>query len=351
MMTGQPKSGVTVTWKVVGLVAKTAVVAIMLVVPFSGIGRYELGVLTQALVIALAVIGFDAFSGYTGRINFGVAGFVALGAYTYAILHTTTGLGYMTVFLIVVVGGVLISFALSLLFLRLKDELIAMATLVFGLVVYHASFAFYEITGGDDGIRSPDPTVAGTELEEEVVYLIALGILLVAFWALGRLYHSRVGRALTAVRLDEPAAITLGIAPAKYLRLMFVISGAVMILAGWLFAQTTFRVSSTDFGLLFTFDVVIMGILGGQRGRWALFIGVALMTWIDIQLAGLENWGLAVYGVILLVLVFVLPGGLASLVHGLWSRFRGRRTPWARAETAQVSKPRLSSVEPGGVNS
>lgn len=306
-----------------------AVLIAMASVPLLPIGRYELRLLTTMVVLSAIVVGFDSFFGHTGLLNLGTSGFVALGAYSYVLLRDPGGLSYGVTFVITLGLAVLVSWGLSWLFLRLRGELMAMATLVFSLVIWRGASSLYTITGGDDGISVPAPVVGGFALGDEAVYLMALAYLAIVFWGLGRLYDSRVGRALTAIRTDEEAAVTLGVPVRRHLLEMFVLSGVVMFLGGWMQAQTVRRVSANDFGLLFAFDILVMTMVAGARSRWGLFVGVAVMTMARERIAVLEEWTLAVSGLILLAIVFLAPRGLAGLVDAVRTARRGTLDRWS----------------------
>ncbi|MGK2850824.1 MAG: branched-chain amino acid ABC transporter permease [Candidatus Limnocylindrales bacterium] len=297
------------------------------------------------LIDAVILLGFHAFMGYTGQINFGVSGFVAIGAYMFVLGQTKIGLPYPIALAAAIPVGVAVSFVLSELFLRLRGHMMAIATLVFGLVVWLMARSLIEFTGGDDGIPSVRPELFGERLGYEPVYYLTLAIVVIIFLLVERLVHSRVGRALTSVEHDELLAATVGVNTHHYLRLMFIVSGTAMVLGGALYAQNARWVSANDFSLLLSFDILVMALVGGVGHNRGMFAGIAVMMVVGELLTGLQEWRLAVSGVVLLAILFLAPQGIAGELGAFMERrARFRRLAPGHSPVATVA----GSVKPGG---
>ncbi len=327
----------------VGIVG-LALLGVALVFPLLDIGAFPRGLAMTFLIDSVIVLGFNAFMGYTGQINFGVSGFVAIGAYLYVLAQTRLGLPYPVALAAAIPVGIVISFALSELFLRLRGHMMAIATLVFGLVVWLMARSLIEFTGGDDGIPSVRPRLFDERLGFEPVYYVTLAVMIVTFLLIERLVHSRIGRALTAVAHDELLGATVGVNNHHYLRLMFVVSGTVMVLGGALQAQNARWVSANDFSLLLSFDILVMTLVGGVGHNRGMFAGVAVMMVVGEALTGLQEWRLAVSGLVLLGILFVAPRGIAGELGAFMERYGPRRPRLTDRGLAAAS---VAPVKPG----
>lgn len=307
------------------LVAGLLLLVGALALPWLGLGSFFQGLAMTFLIDVAIVLGFHVFMGYTGQINFGVSGFVAVGAYAYLLLQRDLGLPYPLAVLLTIPIGVVLSLVLSELFLRLRGHMMAIATLVFGLVVWLMARSFIQITGGDDGIPSIKPELFGERLDFMWVFYIALIVVVLLFLLVERIVHSRMGRALNAVEHDELVAATVGIDTRHYLRLVFVISGTAMVLGGVLYAQHARWVSANDFSVALSFDILVMTLVGGVGHNRGMFAGVAVMMAVGEALSGLQEWRLMLSGIVLLAILFLAPQGIAGELTAYRARRRAGR--------------------------
>lgn len=235
-----------------------------------------------------------------GLLSLGNAAFMGIGAYTSALL--TLHLGWP--FAAVVAAGAVLPALVALLIgaptLRLAGVYLAMATLAFGEVVRVALLNF-EITGGPLGL---DGIPQKTQLWH---ILLALSVLV---WFFQRLRHSKFGRSLGAIREDETAAAVMGIDVARYKRLAFVIGALIAGVAGALNAHYTFFLSPREYGFDPAVDILTMAVLGGTSSFVGPMLGAALLTILPEALRFLEDYRLAVNGLILIIVTVWLPRGL-----------------------------------------
>ena len=139
--------------------------------------------------------------GYTGQLSLGHAAFMSLGAYTSALATLRLGLPFGAALLIGAVVAALFGIVIGLPTLQLKGDYLAIATLGFGEIV-RIVFLNLDITGGAVGLRG---------IPKETDFLWVICLVLITGFALNRIIHSRVGRALLAIREDETAAESMGI--------------------------------------------------------------------------------------------------------------------------------------------
>jgi len=288
-----------------------------------------------ALTYALACLGLNLHWGATGLFNVGVAGFVAVGAYTSAILTASPspdrlgGLAWP-----IAVGWVgaalaagVVALGVGLVTLRLRHDYLAIATFGIAVTIQLLAVNLIPLTGGPFGIHGvprPFSGLVAAPLGRNVAY-VTLVIALVAgvYLALERLVQSPWGRVLRGIREDEAAAAALG-KPAAVFRLQaFTLGAMVMGLAGAVYAHFIGFVAPEDFLSILTFQVWTMLVVGGSgnnRGAiagavavWALWTasGAALTAVLPQELqarsAALQT---VVIGVVLAAVLLVRPRGL-----------------------------------------
>ena len=288
-----------------------------------------------ALTYALACLGLNLHWGATGLFNVGVAGFVAVGAYTSAILTAPPspdrlgGLAWP-----IAVGWVgaalaagVVALGVGLVTLRLRHDYLAIATFGIAVTIQLLAVNLIPLTGGPFGIHGvprPFSGLVAAPLGRNVAY-VTLVIALVAgvYLALERLVQSPWGRVLRGIREDEAAAAALG-KPAAVFRLeAFTLGAMVMGLAGAVYAHFIGFVAPEDFLSILTFQVWTMLVVGGSgnnRGAiagavavWALWTasGAALTAVLPQELqarsAALQT---VVIGVVLAAVLLVRPRGL-----------------------------------------
>ncbi|MCA1828431.1 MAG: branched-chain amino acid ABC transporter permease [Myxococcales bacterium] len=277
----------------------------------------------EGLIAFVGINGLLALSIYAtlscGQLSLANAGFMAIGAYTGALitLHAPA-VPFIVVLLAAALAPSLVAVPLGLPVLRLRGVFLAIATVGFGEVV-RLVFVNWDFTNGALGLVAiPQRTHVWT------IYLA----LAVALYVLGRLRGSRAGYALEAIREDETAARTMGIQSTAYKLSMLVLGAALAGLAGALEAHFTFIVSPAGYGFGRVVDMLVQAVVGGAAVFYGPVIGAAFLTVLPEVLRELgARLGLSpgpfrlfLNGVILLAVILYLPSGLASLPQ----RFRRR---------------------------
>lgn len=276
--------------------------------------RYFVFLASLSVVNAIVAIGLNLLSGYTNQLSFGHAGFLAVGAYTAAIV-TTRWPGVPVVLTLVAAAAVtgLVGLALGIPCLRLEGLYLAMATLAFGFVVVEAIMNLDGLTRGNDGLRVPAAHLGPWALASDTAryYLVvAVGVAMV--WGALNLVRTRTGRALLAIRESEIAAQASGVHLAWYKTLAFVISAVYTGVAGGLFAFVVGFLSPDAFDVFLSVDYVAMIIVGGLGSVPGSIVGAALLTVLNDSLAGFQNYRPLIFGTILIASMLFMPGGVAS---------------------------------------
>lgn len=235
---------------------------------------YLLAIGTLGMVYALLALALNFQWGYTGLINFGVAGFFAIGAYTTAIL-TGHGWPVLPAVIAAVLVGVLLGFPIALLSVRLRDDYLAITTLGFSEVVRLLAVNEGWLTNGTNGISNIPQLFPGmvNATYAWVVFCVLAVIVLATYLLLERLGRSPFGRTLEAIREDETAVMAIGKSPTNFKTRSFVIGTGIIGLAGALYAHYINYVSPEQFLPLVTFYVWMALILGGAGSNLGALAG------------------------------------------------------------------------------
>lgn len=281
------------------------------------LSRYAIFVLNLFAIYALVAIGLNLVMGYTGLISAGHAGFLAIGAYTTAILNTTAG--WMSPLIILPAAGLLtglIGFGLGIPILRLKGFYIAMVTMAFGVVVAEIILQWSSLTHGDDGFRVPRAVLGGFvfDSDEKLFFLIQPITILMTLIA-HNIVRTRVGRAFKAIEQSEIASQTMGIDLAKYKTEAFAVSAFYTGVAGGLFAYAMTYISPDSFSMGVSIDFIAMIVIGGMGSILGSIIGAVILTGIQHVLSELPEVQTFIFGIALIVFMIFMPNGISGLIR------------------------------------
>ena len=279
--------------------------------------KYFVFLATLVAVNAVVAIGLNLLCGYTNQLSFGHAGFLAVGAYTAALVTTRWPDTPVVVTLAVaaLVTG-LVGLGLGVPCLRLEGLYLAMATLAFGFVVVEAIMNLDWLTRGNDGLRVPAARLGPWALQSDTArYYLVVAVGVVMVWAALNLARTRTGRALLAIRESEIAAQASGVHLARYRTLAFAISAVYTGVAGGLFAFVVGFLSPDAFDVFLSVDFLVMIILGGLGSVPGSIAGAAVVTVLNDSLAGFQNYRPLIFGAIMIACMLFMPGGLAAMAR------------------------------------
>jgi branched-chain amino acid transport system permease protein len=291
-------------------VASAAVLALPLVIH----DGYILQLLNIAILNSIVVLGLNFATGWTGQINFGQAAFYGLGAYTTAIA-TKAGWPWITTPFLSVIVVVVASLALGLPTLRLRTYYLAMTTIGFGEIIRLIIVHWEPVTGGTSGLREI-PGVSlfgfGPQGQTQHYYLLAAALGL-AILVASRIRHSKLGRAMIATKDSEIAAEQSGVDTVRTKLMAFMIGGIYAGLAGCLYASSIRFISPDSFSGIQAVLLMTMLIVGGMGSIIGCVIGAVALTILPEALRFLGQWYLVLYGLGVILVIVLAPGGLASL--------------------------------------
>ena len=313
-----------------------ALVAVVLVIacalPFL-LGNYRVFQLTLAWAYAIALLGLNMLTGYNGQISLGHGAFYAIGAYVAAILMDKFGLPYWATIPVAGAACLVVGFLFGLPALRLEGLYLAVATLALAVatpqILKHKSIEHW--TGGVQGIViiKPDaPAWLPIKLsQDQWLYFFALFWVVVLFVIAWNLLRGRVGRAMVAIRDQPVAAQVMGVNTALYKSLTFGVSAMYTGVAGALGAIAVQFVAPDSFGLFLSLSLLIGIVVGGLASISGAIFGALFIQFVPNfadQISKAAPW--AIYGVVLILFMYLMPTGVAGFVRLVGARLRRRRS-------------------------
>ncbi|HEY5011382.1 MAG TPA: branched-chain amino acid ABC transporter permease [Acidimicrobiia bacterium] len=336
---------------IVGLVCSVVVVAFLAALPHH-YGRTNTVLWAQALYIGVAAMGLNLLTGYNGQVSIGHGAFFGLGAYTTALLMQQHGWQFIPTLLVAAPMCFAVGVAVGFPALRVKGLYLALVTLGLAVLFPDLTKHYVHVTGGTnlvslDTQRLTPPAWVPTSVsaigrDDQWAYYVTFGCTLLLFAGLVALVRSRFGRALVAVRDHEAAAQTAGINVAFVKVLAFALSALYAGVAGScsvliLTQASADKVQTFQISIEFLVAVVIGGtatVLGPLvGGALVVFVQHAISATLPKHVSSTGTVGRvianpasspAIFGILLILFVFVLPDGLVGGVRRLWGSGRQR---------------------------
>jgi branched-chain amino acid transport system permease protein len=318
------------------------------------VSNYRLFLVSTMIIAAIAVLGLNLLTGFNGQISLGHSAFYAVGAYTAAILMDKLDMPYYATLPIAAVMCFIVGYLFGLPALKLEGHYLALATFALALSVPQIlKYKWLEdLTGGVQGIVLSKPEVPfGLPLnEDQWLYYYCLVVMVLLYWAAANILNSRSGRAMMAIRDYHIAADTMGINTARYKTVTFGISAAYTGVAGALSASAIAFVAPDSFNFFLSIKFLIGLVVGGVGSLAGSVVGGIFYVLVDNSAQALSTFvkndlGLpfdlsayTVFGVILIVLMYLMPMGI---VGGVYYLVRSMRSPGAKARE-QALKQRAS---------
>ena len=304
----------------------------LLVLPFL-VKNYRVFQFNLVLVYAIAILGLNILTGFNGQISLGHGAFYAFGAYTAAVLMDKLGVPYWATLPVAGVVCFAFGFVVGFPALRLAGHYLALATFALALAVPQLlKYKGIEgITGGVQGIvlSKPDApfsfTVFGQPLSpDRWLYFFTLAVAVLMFVLAWNLLRGRVGRALVAVRDHPIAATAMGINLAVFKSLTFGVSAGFTGVAGALGAIVVAYVSPDSFTVQLSIFLLVGVVVGGLASIPGAIFGAIFIQFVpNISDALSKSAPAAIYGVFLIGLMYLMPGGVMGMVRRVWARLRG----------------------------
>ncbi len=303
------------------------------------LNAYYLTILSRIGVAVLAAVSLQLVNGFTGQFSIGHAGFMAVGAYVSAAVSVYAGaawleglagllppplaraLYYPAPLLAGGAAAALAGLLVGIPALRLRGDYLAIATLGFGEII-RIAILNVDAVGGARGFSVAAPGYA-VDLRYEglgaAYAVVALSVLVI-----GRLVYAPGGLAFRAVREDETAAESVGVATTRVKVEAFVVSSFFAGVAGAVFAHSEGYVHTNSFTFLRSFEIVVFVVLGGLGSITGAILAAAVLTAAPEILRGLGEWRMILYSLLLIGTMLLRPQGLLGQRELAWPRLRRR---------------------------
>ena len=266
--------------------------------------------------------GLNLVYGYTGLLSFAQVGFFGIGGYTATLLVVDRG---WSLWAGVAVGGVL-CIAVALLIgyssLRLSRHAFAIVSLSFALLCAIVARDWPELTRGSMGIPGlPTPVMdlpGGLRwriVDPSDFYYLLMGFAVIAHGAIYLVVTSRLGRAMRAIKLNEPLAQSQGINPLAYRLLALSLSALLAGIVGGLFVFYLTIIDPSIFDFYYTETMLISVVIGGPGSFWGVLASSAVLAVLPDMLRFTTDLRMVLYGVALIVAMLIFPGGVGGWLY------------------------------------
>lgn len=289
---------------------------------------YYLLILTNIGISIILASSLNLINGITGQFSLGHAGFMAIGAYTSAVLlkHFFTSedigmlgptMGFVGILILSGIAASIVGLIVGLPVLRLRGDYLAIATLGFCEIIYIVIINQDTIgpmeVGGASGLH-------GFPVFNNFFWTYAVMVVcIVCMW---RLVYSAKGKAFLAIREDEIAAAAMGINTTFYKVAAFVIGAFFAGMAGGLMATLQGSIDPRSFGFTKTIEIVVMVVLGGSGSITGVIFAAAVLTWLPEALREIKEWRMVIYSLLLILMMLLRPQGLLGNREIWWTRRR-----------------------------
>ncbi len=342
----------TSRWLLAGIIALATVLF------FAIAGDDWFTIVNNTLIAAIAALALNVLSGYTGQISLGISFFMAIGAYTAAILggDRPTGpldpQGLALPFIVWLPAAGIVAALVGALIgptaLRLKGFYLGIVTLALVFIGQYLFMNLHGLTGGSPGRTFPTPAIGNSTFDQQnnllgialtsgqQYFLLILPVLLLTCVFVGNVMRSRAGRAFRAVRDNEIGAAIMGVNLFESKMGAFILSSFLAGIAGALFASYTRYITPNYWGLTLSIQFVAAIIIGGIASIWGSILGAAFVFGLPQVIdhfsllpppsgpGGLSSGDLnaIIYGILIIAFLLFEPGGLIGLARRGIGRLR-----------------------------
>jgi branched-chain amino acid transport system permease protein len=297
-------------------------------------GEYVMTQLQFICIYAIVGLGLMLLVGFTGQISLGHAAFLAIGAYTEALLQAK-GVPFFISLPCAALFSAATGWVLGLPALRLKGIYLAIATIAFNVIIEEVITRWEGLTGGNAGLHLKPIELFGMKFDgDQSFYYLCLGLTILSILALMNLLRSPTGRAFVAIRDSEISASCMGVNLATYKTMSFALSAALTGIAGALYAHKVTFISPEQFTLIASIELVTIVILGGVGFIHGAVLGAGFLIVLPQLISLAKDYPLVketlpasvlgsglqavVFGLVLIFFIIFEPLGL----YGRWLKVR-----------------------------
>jgi branched-chain amino acid transport system permease protein len=298
----------------------TALVVFLFLIPLFVKGAYSLHILIMAGITVILTSSLRTIA-TTGQISLAHAGFMAIGAYTSALLVMKLGLSFWASFPIGGIAAALLALLVGYPFVRVKRVYFAMLTLFMGAIIRLIIMEWRGLTSGTSGLLNiPPPNsivipgLLNITFDSKVpYYYLILALVLISLLFLYRIDSSRVGRILLAIQQGDYVAESVGIGVNNFKVLALCVGCFFAGIAGSFYAHYIKVLTPDSFGVLQAIYIIVYMVVGGRKRFYGAILGAFILTLLPEFFRVLKEYQPFVFVGILLVTIFLLPDGLVGL--------------------------------------
>jgi branched-chain amino acid transport system permease protein len=316
-------------------------------------GTYYTFLAVLAFIYIIIAIGLNILTGYAGLFSLGHAGITAMGAYATAMVSKKlAAFGAINALGLPVFAGVFVGIILACAVgamiaypsLKAKGPYLAMITISFGWIIWKILVEWIPVTGGELGITGVPRLQLGSVLfNTEKFYYVALFFALAALIVQRNIINSRFGRNFIAIKLSEPAAASVGVSVYQYKVLAFVVSAFFAGLGGALFAHQQNYVNPDTFYFFDSVFYLLAILFGGAGTLMGPVVGSTVLTFLPEMLHGFDMYRLIIYGIIIIVVLYLIPKGVWGEVVA-YTRRKKEKDIAAAADGSSYEGPVLADL-------
>ncbi|MHC1747363.1 MAG: branched-chain amino acid ABC transporter permease [Cellulosilyticaceae bacterium] len=283
------------------------------------ISNYTSGVIVSILINVIVAVSLALVTGYLGELVLGHAGFMAVGAYTSAIITMNLNLPMVLKFPIALICGGLLAAVVGIIIgipaLRLKGDYLGIITLGFGEII-RIVLNNLNITNGAKGL-SGIPSFDGIEIPFFGLFTITLDSFTIAFLItvitisiLYALIHSRHGRAIISIRENEIAAECVGLSTFYYKTFAFAVGAFFAGIGGGLYAHYNQVLNPKSFGFLYSIEFLVIVVLGGMGNLFGTVVSAIILGFLNEYLRAFAEYRMLIYALVLILAMILKAKGI-----------------------------------------
>jgi branched-chain amino acid transport system permease protein len=325
----------------IGLIA---IIFLLLLAANNGLDSYKIRILNLCAIYTVFGLSLNLINGFTGLFSLGHAGFIAIGAYTTALLTMSEKIKTQNFFMeslisplnhisisflpAIIIGGLisaLIAFVIGAPALRLKGDYLAIATLGFAEIIRAILNNVQNITNGALGLRG---------IPHYTNLYWSFGMAIVTIVVITSLINSSYGRALKAIREDEIAAESMGINLFKHKAIAFTVGAFFAGVGGGLLANLMGNIDPSVFKFGYTFNILLIVVIGGMGSitgtvisAFVVTIGGELLRFLDMEkrfdlgflsFTGIPGLRMVIFSILLIIIVLFFRNGIMGTREITW---------------------------------
>ncbi len=279
-------------------------IGLAVVAPVSDYDFYIIGLFTSACLWVVYVACWDLLAGYTGMLNFGQLLFAGVAAYTVALFELNYPLPRLLMMLAGLIAGVASSLLIGLPSLRVRAAYFALVSFAMLLVFFRITLTFIDIFGGDYGLSIP------RVFSRQSLYYTSIILMAITLISLRLIVKSRIGMALQCIREDEETARAVGINIQRYKLMACLVSAFFTSLAGICGFYYMGHIGPEMFGMMGSFNVVIMGVVGGAGTIFGAALGGGVLSVLLEYMRPIAEYRNIGYAILLVAVVMMASRGI-----------------------------------------